>query len=439
MNRKRYEQTADYQKSLEIVRKFIDEVLDGDIEKLRNFCFEDLATHACETDFIGDIADPDMYLITQAIYIILWGDIYNLTFEKMGSWNWKNEYAYRGDTMNSFGSIFGKENLESGKEFAFRAKFYGADKKTELWKRIEDFYKTYHYIGNFIVIPNRGSVKNGINGARAGFYDSKECEGMRDYFDWFLIALYKYQMKVLCGNINMSKFELQLQMNPEYSPRVMDMKEWEERFFLSPYYVAVYSNRREPERLFKTQLDARLKVTDPNGNDPEKSYFQTDEYLELMEDYIDKSNAVIEYRTNKIIEELKEKVIIKTEAKAYDIMDLPKTYEEYAKLNNFGEMEMSDEFAPLAKKYYETAAMLINKFEPFTKEEAAEIVEYEELGDSFRENFDLLLEYGHITNSVRFVCEALFDEMEACPDEQFEQFGFIYDLFEEWFEECRKA
>ncbi len=153
-------------------------------------------------------------------------------------------------------------------------------------------------------------MKNGINGARAGFYNSEACEGMRDYFDWFLIALHKYQTKVLCGSIGMSKFEMQLQMNPEYNPAFMDMKEWEERFFLNPYFRDVYPDRREPDILFKTLLEDRLKVTDPNGNDPEKAYFKMDEYLELMEDYIDKSKAVIEYRTGKIIEVLKEKLTI---------------------------------------------------------------------------------------------------------------------------------
>lgn len=60
--------------------------------------------------------------------------------------------------------------------------------------------------------------------------------------------------------------------------------------------------------LFKTPLKDRLKVTDPNGTDPEIAYYEADEYLELLEDFLDKSKEVIEYRTNKIIEVLKEKL-----------------------------------------------------------------------------------------------------------------------------------
>ena len=299
MTREQYELTKDYQKSLEIVRKFIDEVLGGDIENLRKFCFEDLTTGDYETDFVGEIQDPDMYLITQAIYIILWGDIYDLTFENMGSWNWDNEHAFRGDTMNSFNSVLGKMQ---GNVLASRARFYDADKNPELWKKIEEFNRMYHYIGNFIVIPNRGSVSNGINGARGDY------NFIRDYFDWFLILLCEYQKKLEQGNTCLNHFEKQLQMNPEYNPEFLRIEGWEKEFFLNPYFANISSDKREPKCFFKTPLEDRLKTTDPNGKDPNKTYFEKEEYLELMEDYIDKSKEVIEYRTDRIIKVLKNKV-----------------------------------------------------------------------------------------------------------------------------------
>ena len=37
-------------------------------------------------------------------------------------------------------------------------------------------------------------------------------------------------------------------------------------------------------------------------------YYQEEEYLRLIEDYIDKSKEVIIYRTNKMVDYLKEKV-----------------------------------------------------------------------------------------------------------------------------------
>lgn len=52
MNRE-YEKSIDYQESLAILRGFINDVLDGDIEKLRDFDFANLTT------YVGDIIDPD--------------------------------------------------------------------------------------------------------------------------------------------------------------------------------------------------------------------------------------------------------------------------------------------------------------------------------------------------------------------------------------------
>lgn len=51
MKRKIYQQTDDYKKAIEIVKKFVDQVLDGDIEAMRTFCFDNL------TKFVGNICD----------------------------------------------------------------------------------------------------------------------------------------------------------------------------------------------------------------------------------------------------------------------------------------------------------------------------------------------------------------------------------------------
>lgn len=295
MKRYEYEKTSDYKKAIQVLRDFTNEILKGDVEKLRTFDFEEL------TKFVGDICDPDMYLIVQSIYIILWGYIYDLTFDKMGSWDWRGTYPYRGDTINSFGSLFGKEKKETS--FAYRAKYFGADKDPNLWNKIISFYKTYHRLGNFIVIPNRSSVRNGINGARAGFYNQDYCEGMRDYFDWFLLSIAEYQKKVRQGRIDFNKFEMQLQRNPEYNPLFLDIGDWENQFFLKHYF-----ENGKPKLLFKTPLERRLLITTVPEERKDENYYQDEEYLEILKDYLDKSSLVIEYRTNKMVDILKEKL-----------------------------------------------------------------------------------------------------------------------------------
>lgn len=294
MNRNQYENTRDYKKALKILNSFVEEELDGDIDAMRALCFNDL------TKFIGNIGDPDMYLIVQAIYIILWGDLYDLTLEKMGAWDLKGTYAFRGDTINSFGSLFGKESKEN--EFGYRAKFFGADKDIILWNKIKEFSRLYHQIGNFIVIPNRSSVQYGINGARGCYYNTDYCEGMRDYFDWFLVAVEKYQNKVKNGDIKMNMFEMQLQQNPEYNPFFLEISQWKEIFFLNHYF-----ENDKPKLLFNTPLERRLLITAEHENRKDEKYYQDQEYLEIMNDYLDKSKEVIVYRTNKIVDILKEK------------------------------------------------------------------------------------------------------------------------------------
>lgn len=295
MKRNEYENTEDYKKSVEIVKNFVNEILEDDVQNLKIFCFDDL------TKYIGDIADPDMFLITQALYIILWGDIYNLTFENMGLWTQCSKYPFRGDTMNSFGSLMGKENKRKGKSFAFRAKYFGAEKNERLWNKIEEFHKLYHSIGNFIVIPNRGTIINGINGARANFYNKDYCEGMRDYFDWFLVAINNYQDKIMAGIDALGKFEKQLQMNPEYDPSFLRIEEWESRFFLKPFF-----KNGKPILLFKTPLEERLKKTTvPEDRKNRTLYYSDEEYLDLLEDYLNKSIFVINYRTREIVKFLK--------------------------------------------------------------------------------------------------------------------------------------
>lgn len=107
---------------------------------------------------------------------------------------------------------------------------------------------------------------------------------------------------------------------------------------------------------------------------------------------------------------------------------LPETYEEYGRLNGFGETEMNDEYAPYAKMFYEKMAKLINQIAPFTEEEIQVLKE--------REGVDIIaaaFELGHISAEVYEEIIATFNEMEEYSDEVFAAFGFIYDLYAELF------
>ena len=124
-----YKKTGDYQKAKKLVCEFIEEVLDGKVDNLLNADLYELIYETKNRDiinkYVGDIKDPDMYLITQAIYIIVWGNIYELTFDKLGSWGKteNSQYPFRGDTMNSFKSVYG----DNGNKYAWN---YSCTEKT---------------------------------------------------------------------------------------------------------------------------------------------------------------------------------------------------------------------------------------------------------------------------------------------------------------------
>lgn len=288
MTRQDYEETAYYKQSLNGIRKFVDEVLHGDVNKLQEFDFEEMGNK----EYIGEENDPDMYRIVKAFYTVFWGHIYGVEYyyndNKWKSWN------LGGDTLNSFQSVLGDRD---GQDFAHRAQNFGADKDFELWENIKRFRKSYHNLGNFILIPNRTNIaKKGINSIRGHFRDDNEdrIEPMRDYFDLFLIRIKQYQEKISNGNNNFTNLEQQLQKNPEYRPEFLRIEEWENKFWLQPYY-----ENHNPKLLFNASEEERLKKLNE---------YDSEEYLKLIRDYLDRSMEVINYRTAEMIKYLKVKL-----------------------------------------------------------------------------------------------------------------------------------
>ena len=116
----------------------------------------------------------------------------------------------------------------------------------------------------------------------------------------------------------------------------------------------------------------------------------------------------------------------------HNVNNLPETFEEFGKINGWGEIEMRDKLAPLTKKYYEKMAILINQFEPFTTKEIQVLNQMDT--DDIYDYIDASYEYGHISEHIYEECMSTFDEMAEYSDEIFMNFGFIYDLFIELFE-----
>lgn len=284
-----YRKKEDYKKAIQIVREFKKELLNEDIYILKGLDLEGLFAESnnrmYRKKYVGSINDPDMYLIIQAIYIVVWGYIYDLSFEKIGSWGKKskNQFPFRGDTMNSFNSVYGKECIVA-KKYIFNE---------NIMSNIFEYKKLYHSIGNFIVIPNRGNV----NGKRANYYS------MQDYFDWFIAALYYYtkpsEMTIF------SEFNTEIlgtmkdvfDKNKEYSE--LDFNEWVEKFYLEKYIC-----KGKPINIFEIGLNIRMKEYKGRERRSKFNFYSKSEYNQLAQSYSKFSKEIIDYRADKICKTL---------------------------------------------------------------------------------------------------------------------------------------
>lgn len=262
---------------------FNKEALGGDITKLANSDISLLIRNVSDVKernlYIGNINDPDMFKITQAIYIVLWGDIYDLTFDKLGPWG-KKKYPFRGDTMNSFNTVYGKEMLI--------AKRYKLD--DALMESIVAYQSLYHSIGNFIVIPNRMNV----NSKRSNYYS------MQDYFDSFIGAIYQYKNQNV--ETEYSSFFKELKdcfaKNPEYEHLSFER-------IIRKFYLDNYVKNGQPYNVFNISYDLRKKEYVGRNRRSKTKFISDEEYLIIARNYSEKATTIIQYRGEKICEKLK--------------------------------------------------------------------------------------------------------------------------------------
>ena len=173
-----YYRSADAQT---VLRAFVREKLDGDIRNFKEFDFETL-----KYDDLFGCASPrnfdcDNTYIIRAVYVLLWSKV----FPDMTDWREIGTgKCYRGDTIHTFHTIFGRPNPEKS------GHFYGIDRfapiDDALYERVRLFHKKICTLGNFVVLPNC-SVKTGEEFVTPNTY--RGTNHWRDYFDRFLLAL----------------------------------------------------------------------------------------------------------------------------------------------------------------------------------------------------------------------------------------------------------
>lgn len=248
-----------------ILLSFIQEKLSGDIERLKDYCFADLKGSPwgkCNSSF-----DCDNTLLANAIYILLWGgrdNFYsNLTLENVGT-----HRIYRGDTMNSFRSVLGKYE----ESFSYWEKIGMAEK-------VSAFFRKYHTLGNFTVLPNKeyqGTTFNMERGCKYG-----------DFFDRFLMTM----EKVMLDEPEKDEVFYQLKEANRECFNGKTLQQFSDTFFWDAYMTA-----NKPKVLFAPHWTLRKRFY---------KISPASDYAVFAEKYIDEATRIINCRAEKMIAELK--------------------------------------------------------------------------------------------------------------------------------------
>ena len=164
-----------------LLRAFVREKLSGDLRNFKEFDFETLK----DDDLFGCIDrekfDGDDTYIIRAVYVLLFGK----AFPDMTDWREIGPgKGYRGDTIHTFHTAFGRANPDKP------GHFYGIDRfapvDDALYERIRRFRKRVCTLGNYVVLPN-SAVKVDDRFVTLNTY--RGTNRWRDYFDRFMSAL----------------------------------------------------------------------------------------------------------------------------------------------------------------------------------------------------------------------------------------------------------
>ncbi|MGB4240595.1 MAG: hypothetical protein WBK37_04730 [Kiritimatiellia bacterium] len=158
--------------ALGLVRRFVEEELHGDFAALATYDLSTLEGHAL-FGAPGRTFDTDDCDLVRAIFAVLYADaLPGLNLETLGTGR-----AYRGDTLNSFNTLFGRPIPDQPGRFAGLERYAPTD---DLRARAAEFHHTYHTLGNLAPLPNLSLERMTFNTYRGTH------PGWRDAFPIFL-------------------------------------------------------------------------------------------------------------------------------------------------------------------------------------------------------------------------------------------------------------
>jgi len=275
------------EKSLDLIKNFVDERLNKNIDNLGKFNFTGLEGNETYDGCPKGSFDADNTKLAKAIYYVIWKDeLPDLkTIEDIGTGK-----KYRGDTLNTFTTLFGKK--ENEETFYSRAQKFGSD-DDEFKELVSQFRSEFLTIGNFMLLPNLSQpYAKTINMYRGSWF--VWC----DFFDRFLLEL-KY---CLTNDIKQDQiFKKLIDENSFYfkNDKLNTIQKFSDINFLEKYFMP----DGDVEVFFKPHYYPRVcsLIKSPTKE-------QKEEYKEYAKNYIAKATEVIDYRASNIIEKLKSKL-----------------------------------------------------------------------------------------------------------------------------------
>ena len=133
--------------AIALVRQYVAEELHGDLEALAGVDLAALEGHPLY-GAPGRPFDTDDCNLVRALFDVLYADaLPGLSLSALGTGR-----AYRGDTLNTFHTLFGRPIPGRPGHFAGLERHSPSD---ELRTRAAAFHRTYHTLGNLAPLPNR--------------------------------------------------------------------------------------------------------------------------------------------------------------------------------------------------------------------------------------------------------------------------------------------
>lgn len=268
------------------ITDFIHVYLGNNIDKLCDFDFSRL-----EGDRIFGCTnrqfDCDDTNLARSIYYVVWGGkLPALEYDQIGTGK-----IYRGDTINTFSTLFGRPLGNS--RYSGAAKYSDEDSFVSI---VNIFHKTYRTVGNFMLLPNMVTGATGTN-ATASTMTINQLRGCRwrDYFDRFLLEL-KYCLT------NDGKADIALKALVASNKFYFAHLDYSFSTFICANFLDKYvSTANDVHLLFEPyEYHWRLR-SKPNRA-------QAQHYVNYATKYIAEATEVIHYRTSTIISDLKRKL-----------------------------------------------------------------------------------------------------------------------------------